>query len=68
MRKVLILLAICAVAASFTGCKKESTATDQAKKKAAQQDNYVQQQAKKYTRSITGGQQAIKDQRQETGK
>ena len=52
----------------MTGCKKESTAEQEAASKAKQQENYVQRTAKKYTQSITGNQKAIEEQRKKAAK
>lgn len=61
--KKAIAIALCVAAAiSFNGCKKETTTGATTKTKAEKQDNYVQQQAKKYTRGITGVKDATKKQ------
>ncbi|NOY75308.1 MAG: hypothetical protein GXP32_05910 [Kiritimatiellaeota bacterium] len=65
--KTAMLIALCAAAATFAGCKKESQ-EDQAAKKVERQTNYVQKQAEKYTRSITGGQKRIEKQREKSEK
>ena len=62
MKKTITLASCLALAISFGGCKKETTA-DKIKKETEKRDNYVQKQANKYTQSITGAKKTTKQQK-----